>query len=101
MDREKIVGLLGMAQRAGKIASGDVAIRKAMAAGKARALILAGDASERLRETLTHEAEAAGLPVYTVLTKEELGQCLGKEYRAAAALLDKGFAKTLEERLQS
>ena len=40
MEAKKIEGLLGMAQRAGKTASGEFAIRKAIAAGKVKALIL-------------------------------------------------------------
>ncbi len=100
MDEKKIEGLLGMAQRAGKVASGEFAIQKAMAAGKAAALLIAGDASERSKEALMKEAEAKGVPIYVLLTKEALGRCLGKEFRAAAALLDIGFAKTLDERLR-
>jgi ribosomal protein L7Ae-like RNA K-turn-binding protein len=97
---KKIEGLLGMAQRAGKTASGEFAIQKAMAAGRVKALVVAEDASERFKETIMKEAAAKGIPVYARLTKEELGQCLGKEYRAAAALLDEGFAKALAEKLQ-
>ena len=100
MEVKKIEGLLGMAQRAGKTASGEFAIQKAIAAGKVKALIVAEDASERFRETMMKEAAAKSIPVYTRLTKDELGRCLGKEYRAAAALLDEGFAKALGEKLQ-
>ena len=71
-----------------------------IAAGKVKALIVAEDASERFKETMMKEAAAKGIPVYTRLTKDALGQCLGKEYRAAAAILDEGFAKALGEKLQ-
>ena len=100
METKKIEGLLGMAQRAGKTASGEFAIQKAIASGKVKALIVAEDASGRFRETMMKEAAAKGIPVYARFTKEELGQCLGKEYRAAAALLDEGFAKAIGEKLQ-
>ena len=95
MEDKKIEGLLGMAQRPGKTASGEFAIQKAMAAGQVKALVVAEDASERFRETILKEAAAKDIPVYTRLTKDALGRCLGKEYRAAAALLDEGFAKAL------
>ena len=100
MEAKKIEGLLGMAQRAGKTASGEFAIQKAIAAGRVKALIVAEDASNRFRETMMKEAAAKGIPVYTRLTKDELGQCLGKEYRAAAAILDEGFAEALGKKLQ-
>ena len=66
----------------------------------AAALLLAEDASERTRETLSATARAKNIAAHVLLTKEELGHCLGKSERAAAVLLDKGFAKLLEERLQ-
>ena len=100
MEEKKIEGLLGMAQRAGKTASGEFAIQKAIASGKVKALVVAEDASGRFKETMMKEAAAKGIPVYMRLTKDALGQCLGKEYRAAAAILDEGFAKALEEKLQ-
>ena len=100
MEAKKIEGLLGMAQRAGKTASGEFAIQKAIAAGKVKALIVAEDASERFKETMMKEAAAKGIPVYTRLTKDALGRCLGKEYRAAAAILDDGFAGALGKKLQ-
>ena len=100
MEEKKIEGLLGMAQRAGKTASGEFAIQKAIASGKVEALIIAEDASDRFKETMTREAAAKGIPVYTWLTKDALGRCLGKEYRAAAAILDEGFAKALGKKLQ-
>ena len=101
MDAQKIAGLLGMAQRAGKMVSGEVAVQKAIASGQAAALIVAADISERARETVLREAEARGMPVYNIFTKEMLGRCLGKEYRAVAALMDKGFAKTLAEKVRN
>jgi len=101
MDIEKIAGFLGMAQRAGKMVSGELAAEKAVASGQAAALIVAADASERTKETLLRAAGAKGIPVHSVLTKEELGRCLGKENRAVAALMDKGFAKAFEEKIRN
>ena len=100
MEKKKIQGLLGMAQRAGKVASGDFAVQKALSSGQAKALLIAEDVSDRTRETLLGFAREKGVAVYVLLTKAELGYCLGKEARASAVLLDKGFAKRLEERLQ-
>ena len=52
MDLQKIEGLLGMAQRAGKIVSGEFAVQKAIASGKAAALIVAGALNGGLRDVL-------------------------------------------------
>ena len=35
------------------------------------------------------------VPAAELLTMQQLGHCLGKEYRAVALLIDRGFAKRL------
>ncbi len=100
MDSRGIEGLLGMAQRAGKVASGEFAVEKALASGAAALVLVASDASARARDEISARAAAKGVPVRVLLTKEALGRCLGREYRASAALLDTGFAGALEKRIQ-
>lgn len=101
MNKEKIVNLLSMAQRAGKVASGSFAVEKALAKGGAAKLILiATDASEETRRELLESARLRDIPAFSVLTKEETGRFTGKGQRAAAAVLDEGFAKALEERIR-
>lgn len=100
MDKKKIMGLLGMAQRAGMAVSGEFPVQKALSSDAAAMLLIAEDASERTRESLSALARTKGVAIHVLLTKDELGHCLGKNERAAAVLLDKGFAKVLEERLQ-
>ena len=41
------------------------------------------------------------IPLVQILTKESLGQCLGKDFRAVAAILDEGFTKSIEKLLSS
>ncbi len=93
-------GLLSMAQRAGKVASGAYAVAQAMDAGRAVLLLVAEDASEATKREMTVKAEKCQVPMIVCLSKEELGQCLGRGERAVAVLLDKGFSKALEERLR-
>ena len=40
------------------------------------------------------------IPCVEILDRDALGTCLGKEYRAVAALLDKGFAAKLQRILE-
>lgn len=42
-------------------------------------------------------ADRYKVPCLEGLDRETLGHCLGKEYRAVAALTDQGFAKKLRE----
>lgn len=84
--------LLGLCQRAGKAASGDVAVAEALKRRSAELLIVAEDASERTRERWFGLAARTGLPCYSVGTRDELGAALGKEHRSAVAIQSKEFA---------
>ena len=101
MGKGRMDNLLSMAQRAGKVVSGDLAVQKALTAGQARLLILATDASDDTRKKYGNLARQQKVKVVEGLTKDALGHCLGKEYRAVAALLDRGFSEALEKRIQS
>lgn len=85
--------LLGLCQRAGQIASGDVAAEQALKKRKAVLLLLAADASGRTREKYLHLSRTAGVPCYLVGTLDELGEATGKGRRAALVIQSKDFAK--------
>jgi ribosomal protein L7Ae-like RNA K-turn-binding protein len=101
MNRPKLASLLGLAQKAGKLASGEVAVEKAVQAGKARLLLVAADASENTRKSYRDMAAFYEVACHEGLTKDELGQATGRPARAAVAVLDAGFAKAIEATLQS
>ncbi|MDY6268687.1 MAG: ribosomal L7Ae/L30e/S12e/Gadd45 family protein [Selenomonadaceae bacterium] len=96
MRKQKVTNLLSMAARARRIASGAFAVEEAAKKGKAKYLLIAEDAETASKKKYETLSDTYGIPAGCFLTREELGACLGKEYRAAAALLDDGFAKKLE-----
>ena len=52
MKRNKVLSLLGLATRAGKIKSGSFLTEQAVKAGKAYLVLIAGDASENTKKKL-------------------------------------------------
>ena len=92
MSEKDVAGVLGLAQKAGKISSGDLGVKDALAVGKAKLLIIAADASPNTVKELVFLAEKASVPVITCMQRGELGLCIGKAPRAAVAVLDKGLA---------
>lgn len=86
--------MLGLCQRAGKLVSGDFAAEQALKRRKGDLLILAGDASERTREKFLKLAEQTGIPCYSLGTRSDLGEALGKEAdRAAVVIQSRDFTK--------
>ncbi|MDR3348997.1 MAG: ribosomal L7Ae/L30e/S12e/Gadd45 family protein [Acidaminococcales bacterium] len=99
--RDKLGFALGMAQKAGKLASGDMAVRFSVKSGKAVLLLLAADISDNARKCFANLAVNVGLPVMTSgLDKHELGRAVGKGQRTAVAVLDKGFTKMIMESIR-
>ena len=96
---DKVISLLGLAERAGKIASG--AAEKAVKIGKARLIIVAEDASDNTKKKFSDMCKYYQVPFACYSQKELLGHGIGKEFRASLAVLDGGFAKAIEKQLDN
>lgn len=100
MSDQKLMSILGLAQKAGKVISGDFAVQGALKSGKARLLIIAGDASASTKKEYEYQAQYRNIAVYCALTKEQLGGAIGKALRAAVVITDEGFAKSIVKTLE-
>lgn len=97
MTNNQIAFALSLAQKAGKTASGDFAVRGALKAGKVKLLVIAQDTVENTKKELLFLAEQGQVEVKEYLTKAELGGAIGKAQRTAVAILDSNFAKMLNK----
>lgn len=101
MLKNRFFSNLGLAQKAGKIASGEFATENAVKSGMAYMVIVAEDASDNTKKKMTNMTEYYEVPIYFLGTKEELGHYIGKEYRSMLAVLDAGFTKSFEKQIQA
>jgi len=89
--------LLGLARRAGAVAPGTEAVRRAIREGEARLVLMAGDASgvqlEKIRTTLRNRP----IPQVTLGDRATLGAAIGMARVAAVAVTSSSFAERLEE----
>ncbi|MBN1478945.1 hypothetical protein EH223_14735 [candidate division KSB1 bacterium] len=92
MSEEKIKALFGFANKAGKLAPGRSAVTTAYFRKKLAAVVIATDASEKLK-TL---ASDFGVQVLQYATKDELGQMLGRNETGIIGILDEGFAQSIQ-----
>lgn len=94
------MSMLGLAEKAGKIASGEFSAEKAVKSHKAFLVIVAEDASDNTRKMFRNMCDFYRVPMYLYGTKEELGHHIGKQYRASLAVTDQGFSRSLETKLK-
>jgi ribosomal protein L7Ae-like RNA K-turn-binding protein len=97
MDEQRFLFALGLAQKAGKLASGDFAVHAALKSGEAKLLVLAADTAANTKKELQFLADARQVPVLEATNKTYLGKCIGKAQRTAVVVLDPGFVKMLKK----
>ena len=90
--RDRILALIGIAQKARAVASGNFLTEQAVAKGSAKLVIIAEDASANTRDGLEKITFYYKVPVLTYGTKETLGHAIGQSERSCVAILDEGFA---------
>ena len=99
-NNNKVLSLLGLATKAGKVASGEFSTEKSVKTGKGFLVLVADDASQNTRKKLQNMCDFYEVPIYFIANKEELGRFCGKEFRASLAVQDENFAKAMLKELQ-
>ncbi len=95
---DKVLQMLSLAQRAGKIASGEFQTETNVKAGKAELVILAGDASENTKKKFLDMCSFYEVPVREYSDRETLGHTIGKELRSSLCVTDFGLAEEILKR---
>ena len=96
-DNPKLLSLLGMCRRAGRLSCGHDAAIGSVRSKSAKLCLLSSDSSQRLRKEIEREAsfEGRNIPVKLMLsTMEEIGKATGLK-SAVVSVNDEGFAKTM------
>lgn len=96
-DNPKLLSLLGMCRRAGKLCCGHDAAVGSLRSKSAKLCLLSSDSSERLRNEMEREASYDGrdIPVRILFSAmDEIGHATGLK-SAVVTVNDEGFAKTM------
>lgn len=98
---DKVLSLLGLAKRAGRLLSGESAVKEGVRFGKAHLVVIAGDASCNTAKNITDSCNYYGVRYFTYSDKTSFGHAIGNEFNAAVAVTDEGFSKSIEKCLQA
>ena len=100
MSDDRILSLIGLCLRGGRLAVGEEPVEAAARARDARVLLLAADASDNTRRRVQHFADAGQcLWIRVPYPKDVLGRAVGRTSVAVAAVTDTGLAAALAQRL--
>lgn len=100
MKPDRVLSMLGIAAKAGKVVSGEFATENAVKAAKAFLVITAADASENTAKKFRDMTNFYHVPLVVYGTKETLGGCIGKDYRSSLAVTDEKLAKAVQEKME-
>ena len=95
MNEKRILSLIGLAAKAGRIVSGEFASEKSVRTGRARMVILAGDSSGNTKKKFRNMCASHQVPLMEVSDKDTLGKVIGRQQRSSIALEDDGFAEAI------
>jgi ribosomal protein L7Ae-like RNA K-turn-binding protein len=94
-----MLNLVSLAQKAGKIASGEFMTEKAVKTGEAYLVIVAEDASDNTQKKFRNMCDFYKVSLISYGSKEQLGHAVGKEMRASLAVTDEGLAQAIMKKM--
>ncbi|GKT03275.1 YlxQ-related RNA-binding protein [Furfurilactobacillus sp. WILCCON 0119] len=97
---QQLLNLLGIAQRAGKLVTGEPMVLAAIKDQSLALLWLASDMGASSSKKLSDKAHFYGIPLSTAFTVAELSQATGRQ-RFAIGVNDAGFAKKMQSLLEN
>ncbi len=98
--QDRVLSMLGLAAKAGKVVSGEFSVEKAVKSNKAYLVIVAEDASDNTKKMFTNMCTFYEVPIYFYGNKETLGNAIGKETRASVGLIDTGFSDAIVKKIK-
>ncbi len=96
MKNDRFLSMMGLAARAGKVASGEFSTEKAVKEGKAYLVIIAEDASDNTKKRFVNMCTYYEVPYAIAYDKDTLGYAIGRQMRSSAAITDSHFANGLQ-----
>ena len=100
MHNDPVLSMIGIAAKSGNVVSGEFSTEKAVKTGHAYLVIVSAEASENTKKSFCNMTDFYHVPCYCYGSKEALGRCIGKEFRASLAVTDENLAKTVEKKLK-
>ncbi len=92
--KQRLLQLIGLAQRAGRIVSGEEFVVDAIRKGQTRLVFLAEDAAANLTKKISDKSNTYQVEIVTAFSTLELSAAVGKT-RKVVAVTDAGFTKKM------
>jgi ribosomal protein L7Ae-like RNA K-turn-binding protein len=95
MNRNKVLGTLGLARRARKMVLGETAVWEALRNSQAKWVLLASDTGKNTTKRIVDKTHFYHVTLTQTFSTEELSRAIGLENTKVIALTDSAFAELL------
>ncbi len=97
MINKKILGLIGLSAKAGKISFGSDSVEEQIKKKKIKLVIIAEDSSERTKDKFKKLSEDNDVSYIIVGKMEELSKAIGKSNKAIIGIKDLNLSKEIQK----
>ena len=95
---DKLLQMIGMAKRAGKVITGEMLSEKAVKAGESFLVIIAADISDNGRKSIINSCNHYNVEYIEYADRALLGKFTGGGERTVISINDRGFADTIKSK---
>ena len=100
MHNDPVLSMIGIAAKSGNVVGVEFSTEKAVKTGHAYLVIVSAEASGNTKKSFCNMTDFYHVPCYCYGSKEALGRCIGKEFRASLAVTDENLARDVEKKLK-
>ena len=97
-NKQKTLNLLGLAQKAGKLATGFDAVKISLSKNQAKLIFIGNDVSQNTKDKLNFLIRKKYVKLVESFYSSEIKQAIGKE-RILVSVTDSGFSKAMIKNL--
>ena len=98
MINNKILGLIGLAMKAGKVCFGADSVEENIEKRKVKLVIIANDSSERTKNRFIDKCKTYNIQIIIDSNIDDLSKTIGKENKAIIGIKDINFANSIQEK---
>ena len=91
----KVLGLIGIATKAGKVAFGTEAVEESIKKRKVKLVIIAEDTSDKAKENMEFKCKKNEIPIVYFGTIEMISHAIGKINKSVICIKDKNLGEEI------
>lgn len=98
MINNKVLGLIGLAMKAGKVCFGSDSVEENILKKKLKLVIVSKDSSDRTKKKFTELCEKNSIPIIIDGKIDDLSKSIGKNNKAVLGIKDVNFADSIQKK---